>query len=132
MGIRNLWILAPFLLSLGCAGPGDRGADPVHISIVGAKPDGSPAGWIYSRSAEIDPALCVYVWPDRRWEVAAETSPGYYGDVLASGEIAADGTAVGLRPELGESIGRMLADESTYCAGSVAVSVGGRELGKIR
>jgi hypothetical protein len=112
------------LLFAACAAPGYKPAVPASSELriqFSPAPDGQkePVGWIYAfaRSGGRED-LCVYVWPDSTWSLGAEKDPGYYGTLIARGQIV-DGTAIGFPSGL--------IDDSTnlYVAGRVSAEYGG-------
>jgi hypothetical protein len=86
-----------------------------------AVPD-SPCGWIYAFDRRSEgPDLCIYIWPTRTWTVAEETSRGYFGDVVAGGNIE-DGIALAFPADLLRDA-RVL-----YVAGGVGARLDGRSI----
>ena len=95
-------LLAALLVS-GCAS-NEEGSSDLKVRYLG-DPDSArvAAGWVYASDFETPrenhcPSIwrderhplrnrCLYVWRDGTWTLAAESSPGLYGEVLDEGRI---------------------------------------------
>lgn len=82
--------LVPVLLAAcrSTPAPGPQLTDDLVVNVRSSAPDGDgPAGWVYAFDRGDRPNLCLYLWQSGKWSLGAETSQGFYGDVLATGQI---------------------------------------------
>ena len=81
-----------------------------------------PCGWIYAYDrGKGEPDLCVYIWPNQTWTMAAESQPGLFDRVHAKGKIK-DGIAVGF------PVADLEKARNLYRAGRVAAELNGVEI----
>ena len=123
--MKHFASIACAVLTVACrsAEPTRTAVDPDDTLVVSfeASAKEEPAGWIYAFDRGELADLCVYVWPDARWTLAAETAQGHYGTLIAEGTIE-HGRARGF-PE-----GLLETSRTLYVAGRVEASLAGRDL----
>ena len=104
MLVRVATFLVSTVLLIGCAASGtSEGYETGVLVITRAEANPvspeSPCGWIYAFDQPNGrPDLCVFIWPNGTWTLGAESTRGYYGDVLSSGSLE-NGVALGFPVE---------------------------------
>ena len=126
-------LVLPFVLTWSsCAGPTASPSAPVEpqsaLFIDALFPDAGerrPIGWIYALDdAQGRKNRCVYVWSDRTWSLAEETSPGYFGDEIVLRRIGVENDA-GVAPALDFPTDALDGWRTVYVAGSVSATYKG-------
>jgi hypothetical protein len=86
-----------------------------------------PLGWIYVYDdVRGRKDRCVYIWSDRTWSLAEETSPGYFGDRVASGCIGTPSGDAGMAPALDFPEDALEGWRDVYVAGNVSAAYKGQ------